>query len=346
MRILVIDYLSYKGHRFFNKIHINTLRNLGHQLCLVGKSGQFDDFKRDNDISIIQIPQQNIPFLDDSVIIDIMNLLWIKRNISLNGYQKVVILTYDIISLFFFRLSIPVIVVNHNNISLFSESKIGKMRLWMTKCLSNRFTHICLNEVIAERLHMLIPFGKVFHVPHGIYNFRIIDSKSETFSKPLFLDENPFVFCPINRNYDRDTLCSILNSENVEAILRESGMKLYIKSALPYNGCSDTIIRVENTLSKEEYDYMIQNAQAVILPYGSKFGLRCSGILFECISHNTHVIASDIVTMRCYEKMASISYYNNIESFCNCLSECLTKQVNNNMELFNPTNYWIEALKN
>ena len=52
----MIDYLSPNGHENFDKIHIEALVNLGHNLTLVGKKGQFDKVENKDKINIEVLP--------------------------------------------------------------------------------------------------------------------------------------------------------------------------------------------------------------------------------------------------------------------------------------------------
>ncbi|TYK38354.1 hypothetical protein ACTMKN_12320 [Bacteroides pyogenes] len=338
MNILVIDYLSYKGHRFFNRIHIQALLSLGHKLTLVGKDGQFDEYKES--IKTIDIPNKKQRLVDYYVFRDVSNLNWIKKHIEFDNYDIIIVPTYDILSFSFFRISKKVFIVNHNNISLFTESKIGKMRLCLTKFLPKNYTHICLSTLMKEHLQKLLPSKDVVFVPHGLCKASSDQLKPDFVSK----DES-FIFCPVNRNFDREALVAILNSKVLHAKLKELNLKLYIKDILPYSDKCDMIVKISGMLSRAEYNYMLQNSKAVILPYGKQFGYRCSGILFESISNDTHVIASNIEAMKVYADKASISFYDGVDDFCSCLNECINIKVHNNLELFNPLIHWEKILK-
>lgn len=339
LNILILDYLSYKGHRFFNRIHIQALLSLGYNLTLVGKEGQFDEYVGKIKTIVIPSPKPKLAITNYYIFRDIASLNWIKSNIEFDKYDRIIIPTYDILSFSFFRIHQKTFVVNHNNISLFAESKIGKIRLWLTKQLPTNYTHICLNTLMKDELQKLLPSKTVVQVPHGLCK------ASSILKKPEFIaNDESFIFCPVNRNFDKDKLETILNSKVLHTKLKELKLRFYIKDVIPYNGNCEMIVKVGSLLSREEYNYMLQNSKAVVLPYGKQFGYRCSGILFESISNDTHVIASNIKAMRVYAGKASISFFDNIEDFCSCLDECINIKVYNTLDFFDPSIRWKEIL--
>lgn len=340
MNILFLDYLSYSQHKVFNSIHIDSLLRLGHRLSLIGKKDQFNDYIGKDNIEIKTIPSSSSKFGFNSIIDDMKNLYWIKNNIIFKNYEIIIIPTYDILSLSLFRITGRVIIINHNNISLFTESKIGKLRLFLTKHLPLNYTQICLNELMTKTMKRLLPLHMICHVPHGLC------IPSSYLVKPEFIKEKEnYVFCPINRNFDYTELSEILSSQQLHDCLKELNLNLYIKDIVTIKNNFEKIKIIKKSLDKSEYDYLINNSNAILLPYGKSFGKRCSGILFEGISRNKHIISSDTEAIRAYEGLASISYYRNIEELCKCLKECSNNiKVDNNLSIFNPDNYWNQII--
>lgn len=108
MKLLLIDYVSYSGHRNFNKIHIDVLHKLGHEVYLAGRKNQFDNIELCEKNVVMEIPEMLFKELPVSSITfrlqGIFALLWTKRHIKWSDYDAVIILTYDILSFFVFRI--------------------------------------------------------------------------------------------------------------------------------------------------------------------------------------------------------------------------------------------------
>lgn len=336
MKILVIDYLSYKEHRNFNRIHIDVLIQLGHSLCLVGKKGQFDEYR--NDKSVISI--ETVPNDADGRLNEIANLLWIKKNYNVSEFDLMVILTYDILSFFVYRISRPTILINHNNVSQLDNGIKGNTKLLLTKTLPKNYIHVCLNEEMQQQLVSLLPNRKIFHIPHGLI------STSKQLKCPDFVREGErYLFCPINRNFDVGFVKDILFSMSFINALKSMNMTLYIKEKLAPNIQSDHIVKVSDTLTIEEYNYMIANAYAVLLPYGKNFRYRCSGIFFECVAQNIAILATDISAMRIYKDKCKMLLFNNDTTLTRDIYDLKEISVPEfERDLFNPYQYWQNIL--
>ena len=220
------------------------------------------------------------------------------------------------------------------------DSLYGRIRYFLTRTLPGQYIHICLNIDMEKHLKVLLPNRQVTYIPHGIC------SPSKILTKPSYIKEHErFLICPINRNYDISVVEELLSSEVLHNFLERENIKLFIKRQLSYRGICSNIIKIDNELSQPEYDYMLQNAMAVILPYGKRFKYRCSGIFFECVSRNTPILATDLEAMRIYDGLVNIGYFNNAVEMIQQLDICvLRKQVFYNKEMFNPYNHWKKLL--
>ncbi len=334
MKLLLIDYLSPQGHLNFDMIHVKALLSLGHELCLVGREGQFNEAKNKSGVSIIDIPPQyfrdfRCPKLSVRVH-GIQCLFWIKRNININYYDRVIFLTYDILSLSLLRLNTNVFLINHNNVDQLDNS----IKLFLTKRLPHNYIHIVLNEYMEKRLKSLLPDSTIHLVPHGFL------PPSLTQNKPLEVNESErFVFCPVNRNYNTELMSDILSSSSFHSFLKKNNVVLYVKQQLKSE--QDGNIKTVGFLDDAEYNYMISNALAVLLPYGDDFKYRCSGIVYECIARNTPVIATNRDALAIYKNRINIDYFDTVENLIIAIkkyitSSCLIYDTN----IFQPEAYW------
>ena len=341
MNILVIDYLSPEGHKNFDQIHIKALLELGHNLHLVGKQNQFIAFENRGGIKITSFPKgvfNPLPFKPLSErVLGVIRLIWLFCHIEVKKYDAIILLSYDILSLFPFKLKKKLFLVNHNNVSQIYDSRF---KLFLTKHLPSYYVHIALSETMKNGLKALLPQKIVVYVPHG-YAEKI--AKEE---RPAFINEGKrFIFCPVNSNYDKELLSMVLNSGKVSGFLREENIELYVKKNVELRNESDSIYRITSYLSLEEYNYMLKKAMAVILPYGKQFKYRCSGIFFECIANGTPIMATNIPDIKAYSDNARIAFFGDDKSFVEALSnlnEIAQKVVNRG--LYQPKSYWKSVL--
>ena len=139
MRILIIDYVTYLGHRNFNKIHVESLMRLGHFVHIVGRSSALISIKQTSDYDKTYLPQwANRTFPAKTIserLKQIALLFWIKNKLNVRNYDLVVFLAYDIMSLCLFRTDVPTLLVNHNNVfQLGSRTKFYLTKLALHSC--------------------------------------------------------------------------------------------------------------------------------------------------------------------------------------------------------------------
>lgn len=340
MKILCVDYISAPGHMNFNKIHINAFLKLGHELHLVGKSGQFSNIKESDSVFIYSIPDKcykmgTIPSLSFRLQ-GICALLWVKKNFNISKFDYVIFLTYDVLSLVLYRFNNRVILINHNNVDQLDSS----IKLFLTKQLPSYYIHVALNEYMQEHLCLLLPNRKVLYVPHGYLE------PATTSKRPSFIDNNDrFIFCPVNRNVDIGLIQDLLESNSFKNYLVDNGILLFVKSQL--FGKSEGNIRTIEMLSESDYNYMLCNAMAVFLPYGDEFKYRCSGILFECFSRNTPVLSTSRAALLIYKDRINIHFCCNTSTAINALRTIQRegKTFEYDKKQFQPLDYWKSILR-
>ena len=338
MNILVIDYLSPPGHANFDQIHIQSLLDLGHKLCLVGRRGQFPAFNASSVVNKVQIPEKYYKcHFKKSIserILGILCLLWIKRHIKLREYEKIVFLTYDILSIPFFRADVPVYLVNHNNVDQFESS----IKLKITKHLPSNYAHVALNEYMADELRKFLSGKTVFMVPHGY-----LPPTGEEVRPSFVQDGECFIFCPVNRNFNDVLIKEILKSEMVDRYLKKRDIILYVKSQLLSQNKGN--IKVLPYLNTDEYNYMLSHSKAVILPYGDDFRYRCSGILFECVPRKIPILATEREALLIYKNRIDIRFFRDSTSLIFALNDIRPDENKYyDIEQFQPAKYWGKIL--
>lgn len=339
MKILVVDYLSYPGHKRFNKIHIDALEGLGHDLFFVGKKDQFPNYCEPR---LLCVPPERffktLPFQSvSSRLQNIFCLKWIYSQIQEHDYDLILFPTYDIVSLFFSPFKNKCLVINHNNVSQLNN----RIKAWLTRHLPSSVSHITLDSLSQKRLQEVIPNAKVYMIPHGF------DKPSNNISKPEWLDCDTYFFCPVNRNFNQEDVNKLFQNSLLQEVLKKAGSCIYIKN---FSGIvnSSVLKIIPSNVPQKEYDYMIQNAKGVILSYNSSFRYRVSGIFFECIAANTTVIVPDNESFKQYSDL-NVVYYSESESdsFVNSIRNVLNMSPSQyDLSRVEPRNYWRTAISN
>lgn len=340
MRLLIIDYITYLGHRNFNKIHVESLIRLGHTIHVVGRNSALSSIDNNEKLKFTYLPGwSNRSFPVSSVSERLKNvalLFWIKRKFDFQDYDLVIFLAYDILSLCFHRSYTPTILINHNNVSQLGS----RIKLYLTKHLSGNYTHVVLTEETRMQLRDLLGKDSVKYVPHGF-----VYDKGEAV-KPKYLNEGErFIFCPINSNYNAEQVTNLFSSSGFLELLEKENLLLVTKSNLVGSVKFQHIVSLSKRIPEEEYRYLLRNAVAVILPYSNAFKYRCSGILFECISANTPVIATQIEALDMYRDLIQIKFFRNVSEFVDNIRYFLnTTRTKVDNTVFVPDNYWEQIL--
>ena len=340
MKILFVDYRSNKSHKNFNKIHIDSLLSLGHSITLVGREGQFDNIPSTSLVSVKIIPNRfyhPLPFAQLLARLrEIVCLYWIKHNYDFSSFDVIILPTYDILSLFAFRISRKFVVINHNNVSLLSN----KIKRILTGWLPKQSIHVALNTLMKERLNELFPSKRVYYIPHGILY------KEENRYRPELLNGiNKFLFCPVNSNYDNNFVRKLFCSDEFSNFLLNNDIFLLVKETMNIPETTPHIISLPR-ISDPDYNYLLSHAECVILPYDNDFKYRCSGILFECVNYNTPVLSTPIDDMLLFKEMINIFYFSNCRELIQRIIQCQdVTYPKRDLSILDPKKYW-ESLIN
>ena len=342
MKILMLDYLSYGAHKNFNKIHIEALIKSGCSLHLVGGKKQFDNIIKNPAIQIDEIPGFLTPTTKHSPIflrfVYIICLLWLRCKYNVCKYDVIVIPTYDPMSIWVYRTSKKLVLITHDVHYL--ENKI---KYYAVNSLPAHYIHVGLSVEMVEKMKSLYPHKRIQYIPHGLCPI----SECDKLVKPQILNNinNEYLFCPINNKYEIDFIHALFTSPILINYLEKNNLILIIKKKLFQDNKSPRIVTIENDLSKPEYDYLIQNALVVILPYEYNYKYRCSGILFECVMRDTPVLATNIQAMSIYKEKINLKLFDSVLSLIdgvNLFRNGRKKVVDK--DYFDPYKYWQKTL--
>lgn len=335
MKILFLDYMSLNGHKNFNKIHIRALLEEGCELDLVGKNGQFDGIVATPKLRIYSIP----PFLTKKYSLPsltcriewILILIWSIFKFPQRKYDLVILPTYDMVSTIFYRISKRVVCVVHD--ATYLDKNINRIA---ANILPKNFCFIGLNEEIKDRISEKVIHHKIYQIPHGLI------TPSVDYKKPAYLEpETRFFFCPINSFINYKLTSDVFSSQKLFDFLEDTNSFVVVKKGVVTASNCHRIIIIDNRPENEEYDYLMQNAKAVILPYATSFRYRCSGIFFECVARNTPVIASDIGSLRVYQNDTDTKYFSDLCGLINAMASYLeVKNGTSDISKFDPREGW------
>lgn len=339
MKLIIVDYRSYIGHRIFNKIHIEALLDLGHTIHLIGRKEAFSFIEKPTNLSFTQLPPKYDSLYNQHFITrqlkDTLFLCWLGRLLKAEVYDAVIFITYGIKSLFFYRSKKRIILVNHDNVSI-----LGSIDKLLMRLLPRNYEHVVLTTDARQFLQGIIPNVRITYIPHGF-----LEIEGNVKKPPYIRTDAKFLFCPVNSDYDDNLLHVVLDSDVLHEYIRSKNIYIVIKSKV-YNHPSNHIICVDNKIPDEEYRYLIMNSIAVVLPYNKDYQYRTSGILFEALGARTAVIASKIDSMMYYQDMMNIRFFDDTKSFVQALDCLSTNNINYDLSIFSPKTYWNALLSN
>ena len=239
MNLLVIDYMPSKGHRVFNKIHIDVIARLGivDEVILMSVGGFFD-YIEGAKIRHKSIPSWMFASFKNAMVahflvrlFDILKLAYIKYFLIKEGrsIDGIVFLDYDIMSMFTFKTKKNVYLINHFNI----DGLDNGIKRFLTSHLKANYIHVNFNNYIDDRLKALIPSCSSYVIPHGIYYNYLRRDKRDISS---ITNGGRFIFCPIASSCDSKLLNDLFSNRDVLNYIREKNFCVLLKgNAVTFN---------------------------------------------------------------------------------------------------------------
>lgn len=335
MKILIVDYICTRGHLFFNEIHLDALIKLGHNLSFITRKGYIDILEGCN---FYDIPEKYYKHKTKThlttfqyIYYDIKKLLFAKKVANKIKPDAVIVLTYDALSLAFFRIKYPTFIINHVNVDFLSFW----YRNLMTKFLPNYYIHVCLTQRTNEYLKIKLKNKKTVYIPHGyLQNSCYINERQN------------IIFCPSTSSMDEKLLNDIITNDNLNKFLFENKIQLIIKTNKLFSNLSSCISILNGYIDQDLYQQYVKSSLAIFLPYHKSFNYRASGIFHEAISYGTPIITSNIPTFDEYHKQILYKYQvNDSSEFLETLKHIIKlSEYYSNLQDLNPLLYWKQAL--
>lgn len=332
MKILIVDYLAPIGHIGYDSYHIRLIEQCCDNVCIISKKEHIHSYYIGN-AKILYLPNKYfreyklVPRSVYNRIQDLLKLIYIKKFLKKEKFDKIIFLSYDIMSSGIIKFSEECLMINHTNV----DGLNFRIKRFLTKKLPQNYKFVVLADYIKENMTRILPNKEIVVIPHGLTK-KYRNNKS--IHKPFGI--NKFIYCPITSSYDHNIFHNILSDHNVQSYLRTSGITLIIKSNTNLQEYPNTFV-VNKFIDEETYCDLMLGALAVFAPYDASFNNRISGVLMECIGNNVPVISSPssacykyarkyanydmlvekpsefINTLYNIEKMEGCSFYKNIE---------------------------------
>lgn len=319
MKVLYIDPFSSSSHANFNRMHIEAIRKVAEDIHFVFKENYWKEIGVQTSEVCYAIPSSYFGINKGGFInrFYMCRVLWkIRQNVPLRQYDKIIFAAYEEISLFFALYTVPLYLINHNNIS----SLNNRVKRFFFKSISKRNTHIVLEPYIKDYLKSL-GIQKVEVVRHGL----IPPYSSSSFQITTTLLHKRFLFSPSMQSVDIEFMEKMINNESFIKYLETHNLFLVLRSKTLHSS-SPNIVVFSHYMPKEEYIAYFLGAEAILLFYPKSFRYRVSGVLLEAISCGKNVLMSDIEAFRQYESLFGANAYF---STSNQLMQCLNFALNN-----------------
>lgn len=344
MKILFIDNGNNYGHINFNTIHLLALDSLGIKIDVVfnwNLNSQYDQLKVCNNIKVYYLPKylcKNVKSKFFFRLYAILQLWYIYIFFTRKQYSYIILSAYDAITLFFAGYSSKFLIFDHNNIPQLAD----KVKLFFTKIISLKCTHLVFNNYMKDGLLEKIPNSKVKLISHGCLEpfSTLYDSRVEEL-------QNKIIFCPstvsadsnfINSLAGNDVLCNYLKRNNIQLVVKNSNL-IHVKS--------DNIVFLNYYLSVEEYHDLFSKSYAILIPYSHEFKFRTSGVLFECFANNKPFIATKIPAFEIYSSFVNyVPYFTEVEELVPIIDGLLIHKGEyfKNLDKLAPVFQWVDVL--
>ena len=344
MKILIVDYLAHIGHIGYNQHHIEILKQMCNDITYISSAKQVRLTNVDG-IKELYFPDRYFKpcsIIPRNILLriqDLLKLVYLRRILKKDQYDKVVFMSYDIMATGFITFKEECILIAHMNV----DGLKYKLKLYLTKKLPSNYKFITLAEYIQNFMQSVLPQKDIYLVPHGLTKIY----KNDHYQAPFGI--NRFIYCPISSSCDENIFFKIVLDEKVQDYLTENGITLIIKSNIQYESIRNCKI-LTSYIDEPTYCNLMLCSIAVFAPYDTTFNNRISGVLMECIGNNIPIISCP--SSACFKyakkytnyKMLVQTPHEFIETL-NEIEEMKGKQYYRSTEDFDAKPYWEGLIK-
>lgn len=285
MKILIVDYLALIGHIGYNQHHIGILKQMCNDITYISSAKQVRLTNVDG-IKKLYFPDRffkSCSIIPRSILLriqDLLKLIYLRKVLKKNRYDKVVFMSYDIMATGLITFKEECILIAHTNV----DGLRYKLKLYLTKRLPSNYKFIALAEYIQNFMQSVLPQKDILHVPHGLTKIY----RNDNYQAPFGI--NRFIYCPISSSCDEEIFFKIVNDERVQDYLTENDITLIIKSNSQLKSTRNCKV-LTSYIDEQTYCNLMLGSIAIFAPYDTSFNNRISGVLMECIGNNIPIIS-------------------------------------------------------
>lgn len=284
-RILFVDYTFQKGHVNFNRIHIDALRAAGHEVKIIihkDLAGELGYSAEDYLFTLPHCLNQRPNSAIGNRIRYILALLYIRLRANIGKWDDVIVSCCDEVTLGLVPLGRRMHVVCHNTATVCS-----RVKRFFLKRIARRGDFIVFDEYMRKPM-----------LSHGINNVNVIshgciEPWAEQAKTPLPVDIERYssvIFHP-SAKFEPEFLRSITENKQFGEFLKRENILLVIHNrnseAFP---SSHNIKFITSFLSWDEYRWLFQTSNIILLAYPKEFQYQVSGVSFECVANRKNII--------------------------------------------------------
>ncbi len=305
MKILFIDPICPEGHKNFNRIHINALKNQYGEVDCVFEDGYLaDEFK-----TIYSFPEIFMPNNGLTNRIKIYrNWRAIAKHVDFSKYDAVIVSYYDEITFGFLKLPKNCYLINHNNLSGVESSSLKRL---LYKSISKGCTQIVMDKLSHEYLES-IGIPKIKTIAHGLPAPFAINEDWDSSYQADIKDFSHIIFSPSAGSTDVEFIYSLTSNQDFIELLKSTDTKLIIKvsadSSIPHIS-SPYFQFIKERLSTDDYRQLFLRSSIILIPYPETFKYRSSGVFMESIANHKNFLVSAIPAFTIYENLFGQSHF-------------------------------------
>lgn len=324
-RILYIDVFCPSGHLAFNRAYIAKLIEAGFDLSFALRAGYYEELGAPAGRLVVEVPAcyYDRPGSVTSRLNHWLALRHIRQRIVEEHYDFIFLSSFEEVSLWATRFSLPCVLVNHANVAGLDKW----IRRWFARRLSRNGTWLVFAEFIRKRV-----------VQHGIDRVQVVPQGLTERHQPGDEDKmllrgiddrlvaagvKHIVFIPAGAKYADRFIARIVADPSFQDFLRTRGMLLVVKGADFADECAN-VVPISKYLTHDEYRALFLASACLVLHYPSSFNYRVSATLIECFSNEKPCVVSDIEGFRAFARNFRYDpFYGNQAELCAALDRVL-----------------------
>lgn len=284
-RILYINYMLQYGHINFDLIHINALKNQGHDVKVIAHETVAQRMSLSKETFLFTIPDMFDLNTQSGIlnrIMYVLTLIFIRIRICAKNYDHIIISNVEEVSLCVMPPAENMIIFAHAlNASLKSKAKLLFIR---TLARKNKF--VVFNE------HMKIPFTEAGITNVGVISHGCMPPFSYDISTPVpfgIEQGQKIIFHPSDRPNPR-FVNELLNEDSIHKLLDETDSIMIIRDRSGSNKSKGRIKIISDYLPKEVYQNVFLKADIILLAYPEDFLYKVSGVSYESLANRKRML--------------------------------------------------------